>query len=263
MERMHDTSTSSEAEAPTAPDATSPGLRTGAGTAYELKFELSREDAARMKEWATVHLNRDPHAGTDGSYRVTSIYCDTPEFDVFHRSSGYRGSKLRMRRYDTAPFVFLERKFRKGDKVRKRRVEVEPAELPRLSDGAAVPPGWEAVWFLEHAKKKRVSPTCVVGYRRTAYFGVSAGQAVRLTIDEDLIGTPIRGWDAQPLREGLALMPDRALLELKFSDAMPELFRGLLPELPMQAARVSKYRRCVRLCGLAQDRPAPPPPANA
>jgi hypothetical protein len=35
---------------------------------------------------------------------------------------------------------------------------------------------------------------------------------------------------------------------------MPDLFRRLLPDLPLQSARVSKYRRCVRLCGLAQDR---------
>jgi len=47
---------------------------------------------------------------------------------------------------------------------------------------------------------------------------------------------------------------------LKFHDTIPDLFRGLLPLLPMQAARASKYRRCVRLCGLAQDRVPPPGP---
>ena len=87
-----------------------------------------------------------------------------------------------------------------------------------------------------------------------AFFGISGGQAVRLTIDENLVGVPARGWEAQPLQEGLDLLPGRGLLELKFHDSMPELFRRLLPELPLQAARVSKYRRCVRLCGLAQDR---------
>jgi hypothetical protein len=56
------------------------------------------------------------------------------------------------------------------------------------------------------------------------------------------------------LESGIELLPGRGLLELKFHDAMPDLFRRLLPELPLQSARVSKYRRCVRLCGLAQDR---------
>jgi len=236
--------------------AKSPGLRT-AGTAFELKFELSQNDVLRMKAWASRHLNPDPH-GDEGSYRVTSVYCDTPEFDVFHRSPGYRASKLRLRRYGSAPFVFLERKIKKGDRVRKRRVEVSPEELPRLSTyvaGVLPPSGWAASWFLDYALKKRVAPICRVGYRRTAFYGVSGGQAVRLTIDENLVGLPARGWEALPLEEGLGLLPGGALLELKFQDAIPELFRRLLPDLPPQTARVSKYRRCVRLCGLAQERP--------
>lgn len=245
--------------------ATSPGLRagtTGAGPAFELKFELSPDDALRMTAWARRHLQPDPH-GKEGSYRVTSVYCDTPEFDVFHRSVGYRGSKLRLRRYGSTPSVFLERKVKREDRVRKRRVEVAAGELQELAAyvaGRMPPEGWSAGWFLEQALKKRVAPICRVGYRRTAFFGMSGRQAVRLTIDEDLVGVPSRGWEAHPLEEGSDLLPGGALLELKFHDAMPELFRRLLPELPLQTARVSKYRRCVRLCGLAQERSAPPGP---
>lgn len=238
--------------------ATSPGLRAHAGPAFELKFELSQNDVARMKAWALRRLNPDPHS-VDGSYQVTSVYCDTPGFDVFHRSPGYKTSKLRLRRYGSASFVYLERKVKKGDRVRKRRVEVAPEELGRLAayvDGGTPPAGWSAGWFLDHAVKKQVAPTCRVGYRRTAFFGTSGGQDVRLTIDENLIGTPTRGWEAQPLQEGIALLAGGALLELKFHDSMPELFRQLLPELPARTARVSKYRRCVRLCGLAREREA-------
>lgn len=235
--------------------ATSPGLRTG--IAFELKFELSLNDVLRMKEWARQHLNPDPH-GQDGCYRVTSVYCDTPEFDVFHRAPGYRRSKLRLRRYGSAPFVFLERKQRNGDKVRKRRVEVAPDELPQLAtymSGVLPPAGWEAGWFLEKALKKRFAPACRVGYDRTAFYGTAGGQGVRLTIDEKLIGAPARGWEVQPLSDGHDLLPGSALLELKFQDSIPELFRALLPQLPTQTARVSKYRRCVQACGLVKDIP--------
>jgi hypothetical protein len=238
--------------------ATSPGLRAaaGGGPAFELKFELSQDDVVRMTAWARRHLRPDPH-GVDGRYQVTSVYCDTAQFDVFHRSAGYRGSKLRLRRYGSAPFVFLERKLKKGDQVRKRRVEVAPEELQRLAayvGGGTPPAGWPAGWFLDKAVKKQVAPTCRVGYQRSAFYGVSGRQTVRLTIDENLFGVPARGWEAHPLREGLALLPGGALLELKFHDSMPELFRQLLPDLPSRTARVSKYRRCVRLCGLAKER---------
>lgn len=237
--------------------ATSPGLRTG--VAFELKFELAREDVLRIKAWARRHLNPDPH-GDNGCYRVTSVYCDTPELDVFHRAQGYRKSKLRLRRYGTAPFVFLERKVRNGDKVSKRRVEVAPEELPQLASyiaGAIPPAGWEAGWFLDKALKKRFAPVCRVGYDRTAFYGSTSGQGVRLTIDENVIGVPARGWEAQPLSEGLEILPHSALLELKFQDSIPELFRGLLPELPAQPARVSKYRRGIQVCGLATDLSTP------
>lgn len=237
--------------------AQSPGLRKG--TAFELKFELSQADVLRMKAWALRHLTPDPH-GDNGCYRVTSVYCDTAAFDVYHRSPGYKGSKLRLRRYDAAPFVFLERKVKKGDQVRKRRVEVAPEDLPRLAlyvGGVTPPAGWSAGWFLDRAVKKQVAPTCRVGYFRSAFFGESAGQSVRLTIDENLIGVPTRGWDFQPLKEGLELLPGGALLELKFQDSMPELFRKLLPELPSRTARVSKYRRCARICGLVREGSAP------
>ncbi len=247
------------ASGPTSHDAAkSPGLRAdaGAGPAFELKFELSTDDVLRMKAWARRHLHPDPH-GVDGSYQVTSVYCDTPDFDVFHRSAGYRGSKLRLRRYGSAAFVFLERKVKRGDQVRKRRVEVSPEDLQRLGgyvNGGTPPGSWSAGWFLNHALKKQVAPTCRVGYRRSAFYGVSGQQNIRLTIDENLIGVPARGWEAHPLEDGIELLSGGALLELKFQNSMPELFRQLLPELPLRTARVSKYRRCVRLCGLARDR---------
>jgi hypothetical protein len=233
----------------------SPGFRRDAGRAFELKFEIAADDVLRMTAWARRHLRPDPH-GEDGRYRVTSVYCDTPEFDVFHRSDGYKASKLRLRRYGSTPSVFLERKVKRGDEVRKRRVEVAPGDLPELAGfvgGRTPPAGWPAGWFLDYAVKKGVAPTCRVGYRRSAFFGITDGQAVRLTIDESLIGVPARGWEAHPLDEGIELLPGGALLELKFHDAMPELFRRLLPDLPPRTARVSKYRRCVRLCGLARD----------
>jgi hypothetical protein len=234
--------------------AMSPGLRTG--IAYELKFELGLDDVVRMKAWARRNLQPDPH-GEDGRYRVTSVYCDTPDYDIFHRTARYRGSKLRLRRYGNANFIFLERKLRNGDNVRKRRVEVTPDELPQLESyvaGATPPADWAAAWFLERAMRKRFAPVCRVAYNRTAFFGTASGQGVRVTIDEKVIGVPARGWDVQPLAEGLELLPDRALFELKFQDSIPELFRNLLPELPVQTARVSKYRRCIQLCGLATDR---------
>ena len=67
-------------------DMTSPGLaKSSQGPAFELKFKLTLAEAEFVEAWARAHLLPDCH-GADGFYQVTSVYCDTPRFDVFHRN---------------------------------------------------------------------------------------------------------------------------------------------------------------------------------
>src|SRR5947208_6777877 len=86
----------------------SPALTNGAGQAFELKFLLPADRAAAVEEWARRWLTPDPH-GQAGTYRVLSLYCDTPGLDVYHRAPGYRRRKYRLRRYGLAEVIHLER----------------------------------------------------------------------------------------------------------------------------------------------------------
>lgn len=227
----------------------SPGLAAGAGLgpAFELKFQVSTQEAQTVESWARRHLQPDPH-GDHGAYRLTSVYCDTPQLDVFHRSPGYRRRKYRLRRYGESPLVFLERKSRRGDRVKKKRAGIPEDELPLLL--GAPPPEWPGRWFLNRVGERGLQPTCRVAYWRTAFFGHAGSLPVRLTLDRELIGAAVADWSAAPLHEGSSLLPGGVLVELKFHAHLPELFRELLPQLPLQQARVSKYRRCVQLCRL-------------
>jgi len=229
----------------------SPGLanRVELGAAFELKFPLSSAEAEGFEEWARDNLTPDAH-GLGGTYRTLSIYHDTPHLDVFHRSAGFCRSKFRLRRYDDGPLLFLEKKTRRGDQVRKRRVEIAQEELPALGT-PELPPDWAGAWFCRRLRARALRPTCRVSYLRTAFFGQSAQGPMRLTIDRDLIGAPTDRWDTSPLREGVPLLPGGALLELKFHIYVPPLFQALLARLPSQPPRVSKYRRCVELSDLA------------
>ena len=51
--------------------------------AHELKFLLDEDVAARIREWARTHLDRDPHGnGPFGDeYHTASVYFDTDGFD--------------------------------------------------------------------------------------------------------------------------------------------------------------------------------------
>lgn len=221
------------------------------GPAFELKYPLTRVEADFIEEWAREKLTPDPH-GVEGAYQITSLYYDTPRLDVFYRSPGYRRRKFRLRRYGQAPHAYLERKWRRGDRVRKKRTAVLVEELNRLADPVAGP-AWDGAWFLEDLQQRDLQPSCRVAYRRTAFVGKLADGPIRLTLDRDLRGTRVDAWDTSVSEMGQLLLPEAVLLELKFHVHVPVLFQELLPRLPHQAARMSKYRRCVQLCRLEES----------
>jgi hypothetical protein len=102
--------------------------------ASEIKFVVSTELAARIRQWARTHLDPDPHgSGRFGDeYQTTSIYFDTGGLDVFHRRGSFGRSKYRIRRYGTAQVAFLERKMRQPSVLAKRRTLASLTALDRL-----------------------------------------------------------------------------------------------------------------------------------
>lgn len=232
---------------PSLVDAASPGQdRTDA---YELKFHLPADAAARAEEWARRRLTPDVH-GVEGRYQITSLYCDTAAMDVYHKTKGFKRAKFRVRRYGDGETIFLERKRRKGDVVKKRRDAVAPPELPLLggSDVSLEWPGW---WFYRQVQFKGLRPSVCIGYTRTAFMGTSATGAVRLTLDRGVSGLPAEGWAVPSVQGGKVLLSDSVILELKFRATLPPLFLELLSELPPSGPGVSKYRLCVDAFGLA------------
>jgi hypothetical protein len=228
----------------------SPGFVRGAA-AYELKVRLPTDLVGDIEGWARRVLTPDPN-GQDGQYRVASVYCDTTRFDVYRREPGYRRSKYRLRRYGDHPLIYLERKTRRGDRVWKRRDAIAAADLAYLA-GVEPPADWVGSWFLQRVRRNDLRPTCQIVYLRSAFLGGSSDSPLRLTVDRDLIGWPIRDWEVDPGAEGKRLLSNSVILELKFRDHLPELFRELLATLPPDLGRVSKYRLCVRSWGLAGE----------
>jgi hypothetical protein len=224
---------------------TSPSLASEAD-AFELKFLLTAREAERVEAWARQRLTPDPH-GVDGTYQTTTLYLDTPFLDVYHKSPGYRRSKYRVRRYGPGEVLHLERKKRQGDRVRKRRELLPLADLARLPgpDGAGT-------WFGLRVREQLFRPVCWIGYSRTAFVGATLGGAARLTLDRQVVGLPAPAWTVPARVDGRELLPDEAILELKFRTALPGLFRALLGTLPSHTARGSKYARCVASWDLAR-----------
>jgi hypothetical protein len=240
------------------PMAESPSLAspfTQEAPAYELKFLLRGAQTADVIAWARQHLTPDPHAHpATGSYLIHSLYFDTDGLHIYHRRGSYQRCKYRIRRYGDETLVYLERKLKIGDRVRKRRIAISQAELACLAQGKTME-DWPGRWFQRRLWTRSLKPICQVSYQRVAYAGLNGEGPLRLTLDSQVICAPQPALSLDELPEALPLLPDQPVLELKFRGWMPALFKQLVTEFGLRTAAVSKYRLGIQAFGLDAPRP--------
>jgi hypothetical protein len=223
----------------------------GVGPAFELKFLVDEARAQEVEAWARGRLALDPHGdpALGGAYGTTSLYFDTPELDVYHRTPGYRRRKFRVRRYGAAAWAFLERKSKWGDRVEKRRTAVPDEELALLARPLSVTT-WPGHWFHQGLLTRRLGPACRIAYQRTAYVGACADGPLRLTLDRRVRGALGRDWCVGPPEGTLPLLRGQVILELKFRAALPGPFKELVQAKKLCPSGVSKYRLCREAWGV-------------
>lgn len=251
-----------------------------AGEAREIKFRVPLDRLDALSAALAARLARDPHGEPhlDGDYRVASLYFDTPDLEVYRRVGWHRFRKFRVRRYGGADAVFLERKTRLGDLVRKDRTPVALDELPRLAESDD-DQTWIAADFRRQLARRSLAPVAFIQYRRRAFYGAldggPSGGALRVTIDRDARGASTDGWSFGPRSAPVALLVDTTpfptsgsargtgarefmLVEIKFTSgrtdhqttaAIPGAIKRLIAELGLGERGISKYRRCMRLLG--------------
>ncbi|MFM8273696.1 MAG: polyphosphate polymerase domain-containing protein [Gemmata sp.] len=222
-------------------------------TAYEVKYLLTEEQVRAVVDRVTGKLALDPYAdpALGNAYQTTSIYTDTPTYDVFSRNEGYAADKFRVRRYGVSGPVFVERKTKNGDKVSKHRARIDAREIGDLA--APVLSGeWAGEWFHSALLQKQLRPVCRIAYERVAYLGTADGGTVRLTFDRNIRGVLIGQWTLEQVGAAKPLV-DLVVCEMKFRSTMPALFRGVVVDLALAQARVSKYRTFVRAMGLVPE----------
>lgn len=220
--------------------------------ASEVKFVVTPGIAEGIRDWVRGRLAADPHAGgpTGDNYRITSLYFDTPQFDVFQRNKSYGRCKYRVRRYGNNQVVYLERKLKTKGLVTKRRALVPIGEVGFLRTGLA-PQGWCGNWFARRMQLRRMTAVCQVSYSRTARVGMTANGPVRLTLDEDLRANLVEAptFKGEP---GLLLSRGFVIIEMKFLFALPALFKNIIEEFRLEARPFSKYRLAAHKLGLGE-----------
>ncbi len=224
----------------------SPSINDGSPqvTSYEIKYLVNAETVEFIRRWAAEHMTVDPHAcpGGECGYLTTTLYLDTPALDVFHRGTGHKRRKYRIRRYGDAGEAFVECKTRRGDATSKQRCNIPLEQVARLGSREAGD-GWAAEGFRSEIAKRGLMPMCRISYFRSAWMAPHASGPMRLTIDRQIRGIPADDWQLTPVDAGRQILEQQFVCELKFRETMPQLFKSLLENTPLNGAAVSKYRR--------------------
>ncbi len=210
--------------------------------AFETKFLVDPALGERIREWTRERLPADPHGdGKFGDeYRITSLYFDTADYDVFRRQRSYARSKYRIRRYGTSDVAFLERKLRTSTLLSKRRTPIAIDDLDSLTSESEMA-RWAGGWFQQRVAIRRLRPVCQVTYHRTARVGDNEHGSFRVTLDERLVALPadnvkfVNGSGTPLLHRGF-------VLELKYRVAPPAVLKELVETFGLNPKRVSKYR---------------------
>ncbi|MAG55370.1 MAG: hypothetical protein CMJ83_03680 [Planctomycetes bacterium] len=216
---------------------------------YEHKIILTSVEVEAVRVWASKNLERDAFAQDgDASYSIRTLYLDSPNLDIYHRTSDRGSTKYRIRRYGDEDVVWLERKRRRGNVVRKRREGLDLDCLDRVLNGRADFNGWPGS-FREEADAGGLRPTLLVLYERSAWNGPSSA---RLTIDREVrvqVALDVEDVFAPPVEP--TPVTDAVVLELKFDETMPPCFETVMQLIQKESGSFSKYGRGIEAVGLA------------
>ena len=232
------------------------GTRTRRRRAIEQRFVVGDSTAREILSWARAELPPDPHGRGPhrDAYTVTTSYLENPTFDTFFRRGSYGRAKYRMRRYGEDDGVFVERKLRTASVLAKRRSRVPLDDLEqvlRLTDG-------ETAWFSRRLALRDLRPVCSITYERVARQLALGDSVVRLTIDSDLRVAGVVSVDFR-CDGGRPLLAGQSVVELKYQDYPPAIFKSLAERFIMAPRSISKYRDAVEALGLAPRTQTPLP----
>lgn len=194
-------------------------------------------------------MQLDPHA-TNGGYSLRSLYFD----DYFHsayeeKDAGVlRRKKYRIRIYDYSDkSIKLERKKKFGSYIYKESANLNRQQFYQILDGeyGFLLTSEQSLCreFYYECISNVMRPRTIVDYERQPLI-LDAG-TVRITFDMD-VRAAIGSYDIfDASLPGLPVLePGKCVMEVKFTEFLPNFVREILPDRAAEFTAVSKYVLC-------------------
>ncbi|HLO16060.1 MAG TPA: polyphosphate polymerase domain-containing protein [Anaerolineales bacterium] len=217
---------------------------------HELKHIINYHDYTFIKLRLKSLLSVDANADSEGSYSVRSLYFDDYFNHAYHDK--YAGvlnrAKYRIRMYNQSDqTIHLEKKIKNDQYNQKQTAPMTVEEVYCVLQGdyeflLRSPCNLLRVFYHE-CVSNFMRPRVVVDYEREPYT-MEAGD-VRITFDKN-IRAGVGGFDicdaTLPMVE--TLPPELLIMEVKFTEFLPNIVRDILPSQASEYTAVSKYILC-------------------
>lgn len=217
---------------------------------HELKFLISRSQRDSIKSQLASVMHLDENA-RNGIYQIRSLYFDDMWESAYQEKLQGIASrkKYRIRIYNYSDSIIkLERKRKEGQYINKVSANLSKQEVTQILDG-------DYQFLLDREEQlckdfyiecitQVMRPRVIVDYEREP-FVYEAGD-VRVTFDSD-VRSGFLGYNIfdETLPVINVLEPDELIMEVKFTEFLPNLVRAVLPTSDAALTAASKYVMCM------------------
>ena len=216
---------------------------------FEYKYLLTKCQKELLKVKIGDLLGIDKNAVEHGGYNIRSIYLDnyknTSLNQVINGISDREKYRIRFYNCDSS-YIALEKKKKTNNMTIKTSCKITKEQLENIINNKELVISTENPELLNELylkmKTQRYKPVCIIEYDRIPYIH-NAGN-VRITLDYNISVS----YDFQnAFSENLAVLPimnrDKALLEVKFNDFIPDFIRWRLQLNTLSRTSYSKYAK--------------------
>ncbi len=216
---------------------------------HEWKYLLSHSEAELLRRRLSPFLRPDPHAGDNG-YEIRSLYFDDYNNSAYVQKlmGVYSRKKWRIRIYNYSDSkISLERKKKRGNYIYKESADITREEFFRILEGdygfLLEKEGGLYGEFYSECMMNLLRPKVIVDYNRIPL--VMDEGTVRITFDSE-VAAAVGSFDIFDRNlPGLpAQDPSVEILEVKYTQFLPQIIRQLLPTEGSEFVAFSKYVFC-------------------
>lgn len=221
---------------------------------HELKYLINEGEHQLLKMRLGQIMELDPHAA-NGGYFVRSLYFDDYWNSAYNEKEigVYSRKKYRIRIYNcSGDRIELERKKKTGSWIYKESAPLTREEVELILEGRydflLKSPYALCREFYVECVSGVMRPRVIVDYDREPWI-MDAG-TVRITFDMD-VRAAIGGYDIfdDSLPALSVLEPGKLVMEVKFTQFLPQVLRDILPPTSQELTAVSKYVLCCEKTG--------------